>query len=229
MTLRQQVFTSPGTWTWPGKIAYVDVFLVGGGGSAYTGDVPFPAPSGGPSPYQGNGGGGGVRNVIGVPVSGPVPVTIGAGGPNSVPPGIGGTTSFGPISVAGGGSNSSAPPIGGGGTPVGNPAGSGGLYGMPGTPSNGVSGPGGQFGIGGLFSIGGALTSFGVEGLFDIGASFDGYGAGAERPGGSGYYGSFTANMGGGGTALGPNRSPVPNSPFSNSGTSGVVVVKWFE
>lgn len=156
----EQVFTSPGTWTWPGNVSYVEVVVVGGGGGGGYGSPEGPAPT--PVPfgirYGGGGGGGRVRLEYGVPVSAPVPVTVGAGGaagnwdpsaPLRTAAGVGGQSSFGPTIVAGGGgqggsvsptssggSGGDAPPTGGGG-------GGGGNYGPGATlPIAGVGGLG---------------------------------------------------------------------------------------
>jgi hypothetical protein len=94
VTVNEQTFTSPGTWTWPGNVKNVEVLLVGGGGGGGT--------SGGwPQPSWGGGGGGGAVRTRVVAVSGPVPVTVGAGGAGGPNPGgngqTGGTSAFGPL------------------------------------------------------------------------------------------------------------------------------------
>ena len=121
MTLRQVTYTSPTTWTWPGNISHVEVILVGGGGGA--GTKPGPVVS-----LASTGGGGGIRLLSSVPVTGPVPIVVGAAGtmgpPTNTPTGwsvttVGGTSSFGAYSVDGGGRgydlDADAPPDGGGG------------------------------------------------------------------------------------------------------------------
>lgn len=231
MTLRQQVFNAPGTWTWPGNVSYVDVFVVGGGGGAALRTEPYPGPSGGPVTARYAGGGGGIRFVVGVPVSAPVPVTVGAGGaaqpsaPLAANPG--GDSSFGPVVVGGGGgANLNAPPNGGGGGGKNARSGLGGLGGAYG--GNTISGEGGAGGLNSVsisgLSIPAQLDTFNqVDGMFEIGSQFEGYGQGGSRgtltvgP----FYGHITANMGCGGSM----NSTVTALP----GTSGVVIVRWFE
>lgn len=71
-SMTEEVFTSPGTWTCPSTVTQVEVIVVGGGGGGGASNSP-------PNQCGGGGGGGGVRTAI-LPVSGPVPITIGAGG-----------------------------------------------------------------------------------------------------------------------------------------------------
>lgn len=98
----EQTFVSPGTWSNPGKVKFVDVVVVGGGG--------------GPGTTSG-GGGGRVIFEYGVPVSGPVPITVGSQGSSTWSPttglsrSAGGDSAFGPTAppappttiIAGGG------------------------------------------------------------------------------------------------------------------------------
>lgn len=158
MGMRQETFTSPGTWTNPNPsvVTRVRVHLIGGGGGGSGGVVgPALSPTFPSSTFSGSGGGGGYKTAI-VPVSGPQPVIVGAGGAGGVDPSpavngaVGGTSSFGSgpsaVSVDGGGAgvqaspttptpsmiaSLSAPPNGGGGGANRNDVGNGGL-GFPG-------------------------------------------------------------------------------------------------
>jgi len=110
----EQVFTSPGTWTKPATVSFVDVLVVGaggGGGCGYTRPA-TPQPATGIQYGFGGGGGGGlVLYIEGHPVSGPVPITVGAGGTGgqvagpdgtggaTVAPTAGGDSAFGPIAA----------------------------------------------------------------------------------------------------------------------------------
>lgn len=94
-----QIFTGPGTWTCPATTTQVKVTVVGGGGG------------GGPAPAGIIGGRGGVAIAL-VPVSSPVPITIGSGGAGIVGPGqagSGGTSSFGAFVSATGGVGTNYP------------------------------------------------------------------------------------------------------------------------
>lgn len=100
-----QTFTSPGTWTWPGRVSAVEVLVVSGGGAGLTG--PTVAPVGPTTPSAAVFAGSGGVGSFCVNVSGPVPVTVGAGGTAQLYPGVasvgplpggnGGTSAFGPI------------------------------------------------------------------------------------------------------------------------------------
>jgi len=104
-----EVFNSPGTFTLPPGITSVKVTIIGGGGGG--GVLISPEiPGGG----YGGGGGAGIKLITGL--TGPVAVTIGAGG-NA--PNPGGTSSFGPfLSATGGNAGNPAHPHG---SPVGSP------------------------------------------------------------------------------------------------------------
>lgn len=106
---KEERFLSPGTWTCPPTVTWVEVTVVGGGGgsAAFAKEYPY-------SPGEATGaGGGGAVLVRVVPVSAPVPVTVGAGGtagatytqpiplpvnaPVNINGGVGGTSAFGPL------------------------------------------------------------------------------------------------------------------------------------
>lgn len=198
----EQVFLAPGTWTKPANATWVDAVVVGGGGGGAGAN---------PVTTAGAGGGGGVNRAF-TPVSGPVPVTVGAGGTVGTPstpvtgatPGTtGGTSAFGPLgpgpvpaipstTVAAGG--------GGGGGPGGSAGAS--------VPSigggQGVNGPNAPTEIGryGTFALSGyAGGAYTMGGLFN--ASSNVTGAGGSIPGSKGKYG-----FGGGGL-----RAEIPTSP----------------
>lgn len=240
MIAREQRFTAPGTWTWPGVNKTVEVIVVGGGGGGAADQTPALV---GPSIIGVGGGGGGVKRAV-VPVSAPVPVTVGAGGAAASPgtgnnAAIGGTSSFGPLGpgpiplipastiAAGGGGgggganpNRNAPPIGGGG-------GGGIIYTGPVTQGFFVSTGGlGRGGIresgGSMRSVSGLSSSANVPGLYGLaGGGATGYFSGSDGAA-SGYQNTSypdspaKANMGGGGYG-------------SAAGGSGVVIVRWFE
>lgn len=98
----QQTFNAPGTWTWPGICSTVEVLVVSGGGGGASGPGTT-APTATTSVSFAGGGG---VNVFMAPVTGPVPVTVGAGGtagvwaPAGAPivnGGNGGASGFGPV------------------------------------------------------------------------------------------------------------------------------------
>jgi hypothetical protein len=90
-----ELFTAPGTWTKPASCTQVRVTVVGGGGG------------GGPTPNAIPGGVGGVAIAANVPVSGPVAITVGAGGASNS---TGGTSSFGSALSATGGTGAPGSP-----------------------------------------------------------------------------------------------------------------------
>lgn len=239
MTFRYQEFVSPGTWTWPGTVSTVRVTVVGGGGGSSSA---APGISAIPS-----GGGGGAVITKWMPVSAPVPITVGAGGTgsdtysNSTP---GGTSYFGPAGpgpvpaiptatvAAGGGfraqDTSPTPlyPISGGGGQSGlNPPFSvrGGAYGSNSSYKNG--------GAGGKNSI--TILEWGQNAGSQVAIGEDYYGNGGAGSDGVNHYGSPApapsnfaspapnANTGAGGTAY--------TNPGSSPGSSGIVIVRWFE
>lgn len=244
MTFRYQEFTSPGTWTNPGSITQVQVTVVGGGGGGCR--VPGIA-------NYGSGGGGGAVRTSWVPVSGPVPVTVGAGGTggSSFPAATnGGVSCFGPLGpgpvptipagtfAAGGGAKggSSIPapdyPIGGG---AGAPNSSndelyGGAYGQDSAMRGSGAGAGGI----GAFRLNDARIQ---DVSISIGEGYYGNG-GNDQTEGVLVYGvpypphpnintppTSILNTGAGG---GSTASPAPNSTGS-PGSAGIVIVRWFE
>ncbi|MCX8008274.1 MAG: hypothetical protein N3A54_01065 [Patescibacteria group bacterium] len=95
LTKRQQVFTSSGTFTPSARLlalgGWVEVTCVGGGGGGYIGgDI-----------RAGGSGGHVVRRIV--QVTGPVTVTVGAGGAGGSSPQQGGNSSFGTLVSAMGG------------------------------------------------------------------------------------------------------------------------------
>lgn len=230
----EEEFLAPGTWTWPGKCSAVEVFIVGGGGGGG-------ARATQPDDYAINGGGGGVATFT-VPVSGPVPVTVGAGGAGATPtsPGpigaVGGTSSFGPTASVGGGQggvHSDAPqapfvpaslaPSAIGGSACGGTRGVAGNYGSdayaPQFPTAGTQ----------------VAASGGAGGMLKAGL------AGTSRYG----YGGGTApsGLGSSGRAVGTLSIPVldntgqggaagvgwPTNGPAQSGSPGIVIVRWIE
>lgn len=241
LNVYEQEFLSPGTWTWPGVCAFVEVLVVGGGGAGRTSAPPF-VPN-----LKDCAGGGGV-GVFSVPVSGPVPVTVGAGGTVSAYPqplplsvgGNGGTSAFGPTSppipsatvqVGGGiGADNGSAPFGpaiadsirGGGQSGANFA-FGGKYGTAGnttpSPSNqGFGGGGGQQGSFGVYPDGYAV-GFGTYGYGAGGVTESGLTIGSTRSGiPASYnvlYGNSAATAGRANTgAAGGTGSFPPAAPY---------------
>lgn len=251
----EQVFTSPGTWSWPGRTAWVDVVAVGGGGGGSGGQ---------PGQAFGGAGGGGVKRAF-APVSGPVPVTVGAGGTvgSPAPPigsatagTVGGTSGFGPLgpgpvpgipatTVAAGGGGGAGPgapavPTIGGGTGNGGPTAPTDV-GQNGTLNNG------QYG-------GGALSIGGIRDASFNAPQFDGSVAGSKGKygfGGGGLRADLTYIIGpttvplqgfgsrdGGGEpgangetnrGGGAGGSPIGTGGSGGNGGSGIVIVRWWE
>lgn len=228
MTRRAQTFTAPGTWSCPPTTKSVEVFLVGGGGGlSRHARNPLAPPT---NPYSA-GGGGGVRTVV-VPVSGPVPVTVGAGGTNGVVPAplpaqgtAGGSSSFGPVSVGGGAAGySDAPPDGGGGgsnSPGSPTAGggyfNGGLYGG-GTYVDGAAGSGGR-------RIEGAVYGNSQQPEV-LPSGIDGYGCGGASSNAAFWYNQ--QSLGNAGT-VSDNTGAGAGGSITSTAKSGVVIVRWFE
>lgn len=227
LVMYAETFTAPGTWTWPGKVSYVEVFAVGGGGGG--GLEPLTPVPGETSSYQGGGGGGRVIAWQPTPVSAPMPVTIGAGGtgmktpggPGSIQATVGGTTAFGPLgpgpipaipapTVAAGGGGAGvnyyspqpikhAPEIGGGG---------GGASSLT-PPYYGRGGGGGTGRFGGFGFFG---TRFPGEPGYTSSHSAGG-GGGADTPGYYGAGGRGLYGFGGGGGSI--------PGVFSDTGSDG--------
>lgn len=245
----EQVFTAPGTWTWPGNTSLATVTIVGGGGGSGGGIVQF-SPFGPRITASGAGGGGGVR-IETVPVTGPVPVIVGAGGdggalsPNGVlrRGGPGGDTSFGTFVVGGGGGGREnvgvpdppapgepAPPNGGGGGSTAGAFGSfqgiGGLYGYPSNVGSGGGGAG---------SNGAWLTP-----TLGTGAGAFGFGAGGGahaynpreielHPDGTPYFGD-KPNSGNGAPRPFISSPPIGAAEVvGRNGSAGTVIVRWWE
>ena len=223
---RSETFTAPGTWTKPATTTQVFVVVIGGGGG---GSNNYNAPPFFPKGPGGGGGGGGLRSAV-LPVTAPVPVTVGAGGtggPDVSSPydgTAGGTTSFGPFSVGGGGAgHNNAPPDGGGGGGTGTsprynspPITLGGAYGVAGTP----------WGGGGAFR--GHVQTRSPSPAFPyprIVTGWNGHSRGSwDDPFNEQTFGGY--GCGGGPGIFGPGTpSPIP----ATAGTSGVVIVRWNE
>lgn len=223
-----EVFTSPGTWTCPPVVKSVEVWVVGGGGGGWLNPL-VPAAYGG-------GGGAVVRKVL--PVSGPVPITVGSGGAGAsggptFSGGTGGISGFGPLGpgpeplipattvAAGGGGGAggpgNAPPIGGGGG------------------SGGSQNYGGAYGYYGGNQAGGGTRSSGQTGspLADGGLGktlpLYGYQFGA---GGRAFIGNRGRIVSGSASWDSPslNSPAVPNSGGGGAGTlpgaAGIVIVR---
>lgn len=201
----EQEFTSPGTWTCPSTTTWVEVIAVGGGGGG--GGGMWQAGIAGP-PGPGGGGGGGAVVRKWVPVTGPVPITVGSGGaggsitipgvPAPAPPYVyvaaqsGGTTGFGPLT----------PPV----------------------PSLTVQAGGGGFGGGGI-SPGNVYPGVPVPWAIPGNAPTYGGGGGGATSGpfylspepatwGQGYWGAPGTQVGGGGAR--GSTIPAPNANAYN-------------
>lgn len=230
---KEQRFTSPGTWTWPGGITHAEVIVVGGGGGGYVT----------PTPRMAAGGGGGYRREW-WPVSSPVPVTIGAAGTTSfnmnVPGGTGGTTYFGPagpgpiplipastVAVGGGGGGGRETPSGLSGMPAPSIGGGGGSSGA-GTLSAGY---GGRYGHRGNHAAGGGASG---GPLLFVGTTQQS-GSGIMNMGGGGNVLQTTGSVDGGARSdpFGSNTYSATNFGGGGAGSfgaqGGVVIVRWFE
>lgn len=234
------IFTGTGTFQVnrpPAAIDSVDYLIVAGGGG-----------HGSSQPFGGGGGGGGfVFGNIGVSnAPGIYPITVGAGGPNSVPvPAPSGrsgspSTAFGLTAAGGGGGGSSGPPVvlstgasggsGGGANPV-TPFASGGAGNTPaliprqgysGGSSPSVSNGGGGGGAGGIGAFGAPGVS-GTGGPGRIAAEFPSTIVRQAIP--APVLPSWEPLVGPGGYAAGGQGSPVPapsqRTTPANSGYGG--------
>lgn len=232
----QVIFTSSQNWTVPDGVYTVQVFLVGGGGSAGANQ-------------RGGCGGYTKTQTVSVTPGQVIPVAIGAGATEYDTPG--GSSSFGSVFIAGGdyyngGSGGGAPYIGTA-YPIGGTGGSNGSNGGGPISANGEEYPGainiglGQgtttktFGesTGTLYAGGGGGLGSSYDG--DSSSYTNGYGRGGAGGGGQGAmrntyssnYHDFGTNGtpntgGGGGSGLGSAASKM-------KGGSGIVIVRWAE
>lgn len=214
----EEKFTAPGTWSWPGNVSFVEVFVVGGGGGGGGGIT-------GPYTLGGGGGGGYVVEWQGVPVSAPVPVTVGSGGPAGSPSpyvgGTGGTSHFGPL---GPGPVPSIPPTtvyaggGGGGGGNGNVGAAGPIYGGGGGGGSYTPAVGWRNGANGTRGAGAGTPAepSGIIGGSGGGArvsatqnAYNGY----PGPAGDGYVGPMGAFGGGGAGGYAATWQPTDGTP----------------
>lgn len=213
-----RILTASETWTPPAGVTAVDVLIVAGGG-------------GGGNHYGGGGGGGagGVRYVTNVAVSGPVTVTVGAGGIGATDlqmGGDGGSSAFGALTAIGGG---------GGGAWDGNgrPGGSGGGgsgHGdgqsprNTGQPGAGTAGQGFAGGTGYASTLGFAQQGAGGGGAGGAAPNAPGDTAGANRGGhGLNYADLFGTTLGvngwvGGGGGASGSDAGTGSGPGGNGG-----------
>jgi len=123
-----QTFNSDGTYTLPqAAVTSVDICVIGGAG-------------GGAGQSGGGGGAGGIRQITGVPISGPVGITVGAGGNTGLSGGF--TPGDDSIFNPGGSEGSTMYTATGGGKAGRNATDSGGPGGSGGGGSGGPGGPG---------------------------------------------------------------------------------------
>lgn len=233
-----ETFTSDGTYTLPqAAISVVDVCVIGGGGGAL-------------GQSGGGGGAGGIRQISSVPISGPVSVTVGAGGQGgfngSQTNGAdsifnpGGSEGQGMVTATGGGkagrnATDSGGPGGSGGGGSGGPGGPGaGSQGLGNTPpfnppqgNNGAATPNGRGGGGGAGgAASGSSNGSGVTPtLFPgqtkaVGGAGGGSGGQASAETGNGGQGHSTGTPGGNGGS-GIVKVTAPAQPFAFYG-SGV-------
>ena len=233
-----QIFTgASGVWDWSlaGSPDFVDVLVVGGGGSAGYGGI---RTYDGIAVSPGGGAAGEIVAQLRVPVSGDVPITVGAGGSySSNAGGSGGDSYFGSVRARGGGRGGGSRQLqpdlwydytitnginGGGGASGSEGMGYGSVgYGeFPG--QDGVVG--GRPGVGGgygtlVIGIRGGYSGVSVESLgFDVPTSYFVGGSTHAGQGGS------ALNRGFGGRS-GPDR--VTSTVSLSAGTGGLVIVRW--
>lgn len=203
-----QVFTSNGTWTKPGGVKTVRVYLIGGGGGGGSGR------RGATSTTRGGGGGGGAGAVVSfatIPASvfaAQEPVTVGSGGFGGSSVSI--NTTNGNSGSAGGASTFSSSTTqlvaaggggGGGGTTTGGVAGTNGTGDVASTSSSGAGG-----------STGAAQSPNGGN-----------FNAGVNGGGGGGITSTNLAGTGGS-----SNVSTLNRGSFTNSGTTSTIPTAGF-
>ena len=228
-TFTEERFLSPGTWTRPPTVSFVEVLVVGGGGGGQ-GALNNPVTG---LAYRA-GGGGGVR-VAWVPVSAPVPVTVGSGGaggtyPSTTSGSNGGNSFFGPAgpgpipaipstTIAAGGGAGGGQPQTTVSTPIGGSGGGGSTFGgalgranwVTSMPNYGTAGSGA-----------GSSNQGGVPGL-----DLYGFGAGGGGSGSEGFnlprlYADVSAHHGGGmGCGDVWNYNETAQSGLANHGGGG--------
>ena len=188
-----QTFAASGNFIVPNGVSQLEVEMWGGGSGTY-------ASIAGSAAGGGSGGGYARKRITSVVTGQMIPVTIGAGGGGGspgIPPGAGGTSSFGPyVSATGGGLNGLA---------------------LVAAPQNGAYPPG--VGVGGDVNINGSAgqNAIGAQGGYGGGAPM----SGAQSSGTFGLPGNFP-----GGGASGPGN-PGGTPYVGAAGAYGFVVVRW--